>query len=74
MTNQELTEELEDTREIARLLYKWAYWLDREMNDAFCICSMEELEERKMSGIEEYEKWRRVRESGLGNKHPWLKG
>ncbi len=65
-----LLDDREEARAVAKTFYRWSLWLDREANAAFNACSIEELESLRVAGLEEYEKWRSVREGG---KPGWLK-
>src|SRR4051812_35396099 len=74
MRKAEIEAERDEARRLARLLHRWCYWLDAQMNTAYCAQSMAQLEEYRADPDElaHYEEWRKVRESGMLFHHPWL--
>lgn len=67
-----LEEDPETARRLARLFYHWALWHDDLMAQAFCVQDMEELDALNQRTMDEYERWRDVRESGLRHANPWI--
>ena len=69
-----LEQEVREARDIARLLWEWCLWHDH-LTTALCNAeTMEEVEALRVGCLEKYEEWRRVRESGMRHRHPWIKG
>lgn len=65
--------EQETAREITRLLWHWCLWHDGLLAELTNAGTMEEVEALRVGCLEDYEKWRRVRESGMRNIHSWIK-
>ncbi len=66
--------ERDEARTLARLFYHWSLWLDAEMNAAFCVADMKELEalQKDPEARKKYEEWRHVRESHVYYHNPWI--
>lgn len=68
---EELADEIDTAREIACLLWHWCLWLD-DLTATLCNAeTMGEVEALRQGCLENSERWRRVRESGM-RREPWL--